>query len=98
MVNAKDELNKILNRIHKTINDVDYYKIRYGKDWWDNEDITYRKITDLDFRYDNGFGGQELHGLIVFKDGTWLERYEYDGAESWVYKSTPTEAEVKEYC
>ena len=28
---------------------------------------------------------------IVFKDNTWIERHEYDGAEWWEYKETPKE-------
>lgn len=41
--------------------------------------------------YDNGYGGQELFGTIVFKDGTWLERGEYDGSEWWEHRKLPTE-------
>ncbi|RVU70031.1 hypothetical protein EJK17_09890 [Lactobacillus xujianguonis] len=38
--------------------------------------------------YDSGYGGQGLASdLIVFlKDGCWLERHEYDGAEWWELK------------
>ena len=42
-----------------------------------------------EINYDNGYGGQRLFGIVWFNDGSWLERYEYDGAEKWVYKSTP---------
>ena len=28
--------------------------------------------------------------VIVFEDGTWLERGEYDGSEWWEYKQKPT--------
>ena len=41
------------------------------------------------YHYDSGFGGQELFGYVVFIDGTWLEREEYDGSERWVHKETP---------
>lgn len=41
--------------------------------------------------YDNGYGSQELFGTIVFKDGTWLERGEYDGSEWWEHHKLPTE-------
>lgn len=41
--------------------------------------------------YDNGYGGQELFGTIVFKDNTWLERGEYDGSEWWERHKLPTE-------
>ena len=44
-----------------------------------------------DFEYDNGFGGQEVKCILVavLRDGSWLERDEYDGAEDWVHKKLP---------
>lgn len=41
-------------------------------------------------QYDDGYGGQELFGDVVFKDGTWLSRGEYDGSEWWHYNIKPT--------
>ena len=46
-------------------------------------------LPELDFNYDNGYGGQELYGYIWYTDGTWSERGEYDGSEWWEYKKTP---------
>ena len=46
-------------------------------------------LKKLDFRYDSGFGGQELFGTVWFQDGSWLERGEYDGSEWWAFKETP---------
>lgn len=46
-------------------------------------------LSSLDFEYDSGYGGQELHGLIWYQDGTWSERGEYDGSEWWDYKARP---------
>jgi hypothetical protein len=41
--------------------------------------------------YDAGYGSQEvaMDLVIVFKDGSWLERQEYDGSEWWAYKRCP---------
>lgn len=39
--------------------------------------------------YDSGYGGQQLDGVIWYRDGTWSERAEYDGAEWWEYKRMP---------
>lgn len=41
--------------------------------------------------YDNGFGGSQvaLDLVMVFKDGSWLERGEYDGSEWWQLKKVP---------
>lgn len=41
--------------------------------------------------YDEGYGSQELFGIIVFKDGSWMDRYEYDGSEHWVHNKCPEE-------
>ena len=46
-------------------------------------------IQKLNFEYDSGYGSQHVFGIIWYKDGTWSERGEYDGAEWWEYKSCP---------
>lgn len=40
-------------------------------------------LNSISFRYDNGYGIQELDGIIWFTDGTWSTRGEYDGSEWW---------------
>ena len=46
-------------------------------------------LEQLDFLYNNGFGGQELFGTIWYEDGTWSDRVEYDGAEWWEHRQGP---------
>jgi hypothetical protein len=46
-------------------------------------------LNKLDFEYDDGYGTQELHGLVWLQDGTWLSRHEYDGSEYWVHNQLP---------
>lgn len=46
-------------------------------------------LSNMDFEYDSGYGGQELFGTIWYKDGTWSERGEYDGSEWWRYQKCP---------
>ena len=46
-------------------------------------------LTDLDFEYDSGYGGQRLFGTIWYEDGTWSERGEYDGSEWWEHHECP---------
>jgi hypothetical protein len=46
-------------------------------------------LNKLDVEYDNGFGGQELFGIIWFEDGTFGSRGEYDGSEWWRYTKCP---------
>lgn len=57
-------------------------------DGWDNEQwLSF--LEGLNFNYDDGYGSQELFGVVWFKDGTWLERNEYDGSEWWKHKVAP---------
>lgn len=46
-------------------------------------------LSEIDFEYDDGYGGQELFGTIWYTDGTWSERGEYDGSEWWEYRLRP---------
>ena len=46
-------------------------------------------LIELNVEYNSGYGGQELYGNVWFKDGTWLERGEYDGSEWWEHKVCP---------
>ena len=43
----------------------------------------------LEFDYDDGYGGQQLDGIIWYNDGTWSSRGEYDGSEWWMYHEIP---------
>ena len=87
------------------VKSIKFAKITYDDSWWD-EDFSKRAILrstrteedELQFlynlsqiNYDSGYGGQELFGIIVFKDCTWLERHEYDGSEWWERKELPLE-------
>ena len=97
-MNAKDELLEDLLNKPK----VKCAKILTGNEW--DEDEEKRQIplkvnhteedwhtflNNLNFTYDNGFGSQELFGILWFEDGSWLERYEYDGSEYWTHKTCP---------
>ncbi len=55
---------------------------------WSDEDMYYFLVA-LDFEYNNGYGMQELFGNVWMKNGTWLEREEYDGSECWKHKVCP---------
>ena len=89
---AKDELLITLTKINKTLDDIDYLAIKLNS--IEVTDIS--QFDRLDTRYYNSYGGQEVFGIVVFKDSSWLERGEYDGAEWWEYKKTPTKEEVEQ--
>ena len=46
-------------------------------------------MKNLDRYYNNGYGGQELFGIIYCEDGVWFERGEYDGSEWWNINKYP---------
>jgi hypothetical protein len=106
-MNVYNELKLKLEKFGKAPIDVSYgriclkenferkifdYKFKDSKEFID---ILY-KLKNKKYSYDNGFGIQELYGFVIFNDGSWLERQEYDGSEWWVYKKTPTKKDIFE--
>ena len=104
MANAKEELLGHLER-NKSIIKCATIKRNAGY-WDDNNTYTQKEpillkegytpaeyeefLAKLDFKYDSGYGMQELDGTVwLMKEGTWLERGEYDGSEWWVYRVCP---------
>jgi len=93
MENAKQEFETIVrDKIVKCA--IIYYTpwdqkttISLSLDWSANDYLEF--LSKLDFSYDDGYGSQELFGNIWFTDGTWAERYEYDGSEYWEIKQCP---------
>ena len=100
-MNALYELEHKLQAIKKTFEDISWAVVALGDP--DGESTQERCILERgckeceEFKdrletieYDSGYGVQYLYGVVVFNDGTWLERGEYDGAEWWQYKKTPS--------
>ena len=87
------------------INNVSFAKVQYShyddnliiaelhSNRTENDEIKFLETLDS-INYDDGYGIQELFGNIVFKDGTWLERREYDGSEWWAHCKLPTEEDL----
>lgn len=91
IVNLKDETIEKIHKLNKIEADVDYVATLDGS-------LTFDEFKEMaDFEYNSGFGAEEirLDLSIVFKDGTWLGRFEYDGAEEWVYHSLPKKKKKK---
>ena len=89
MINAKEE---ILDHIEDK--DVEFIRIAYRKGYYESPLFIDGSLEDsikfLDFSYDSGFGRQELFGFVLYSDGTWSDREEYDGSEWWVHRVPPT--------
>jgi len=81
------ETVQVMEHIDKKPSDIS----RIGS--YDGEyECTWDEFKELaDFHYDSGFGGVEVATdlIILFRDGTWLERDEYDGSEWWVHRVPP---------
>jgi hypothetical protein len=101
MINAKKELVKELDNIAKRYSvSVKCALVTYESHYKESHSYSSLPIgfeldeflsflEELDFDYNNGHGGQHLHGTVWFDDGSWMERGEYDGSEWWEYKTTP---------
>lgn len=95
MINAKDELLSKLQQIGKDVSDITAIVVRTGVPFseasmW----VMYNPTLDwvrenLDFTYNPGYGVQEVFGLVIFYDATWLSRGVYDGKEWWQYHKLP---------
>lgn len=92
-MNAKQELLAHIEKIERRKNNSVKFVSIVFEESWGNEILIKGTLEEvlpkLDFDYNNGYGSQELDGTIWFSDGTWSERYEYDGSEWWVYKLCP---------
>ena len=86
MINAKEELME-----HIADREVELVRIRTGgyNNYHNIEGSLDQVLPQLDFEYDQGYGGQYLFGYIWYADGTWSERGEYDGSEWWEHKEKP---------
>ena len=84
-----ETLESIKRSGHTADDDVDWVGSRDGKYaiGWGNFSIIAEATN-----YDNGFGEYEiaLDLVVMFRDGSWLERDEYGGSEWWAFKVTPT--------
>ena len=89
-INAKTEFNEFLEEIGKSKFDIEGAWFQKRTYYYEGntiqeilgKDVDYF-INKLNFTYDRGYGGQELYGQILFKDGTVAIRGEYDGSEWW---------------
>ena len=86
MENLLEETKEKLAVCHKTPKDVLWVGSSDG-----SEAITWEEFEKMaDFDYDDGYGAAEIRmDLVVVGKDWWLERYEYDGSEWWVYKEQP---------
>lgn len=100
MQNLKKETLRKMSSNH-TIHDIAWAKVIYMPSLVDeptenilkvnhSEDELKDFINSLDFNYDDGYGMQEVYGIIMFNDDFWLERIEYDGSERWGLKKKPS--------
>ena len=88
MTNLLKETEHVLKIYKKKPSDIDWIGSKDGKyaiDWERFKNLA----ASID--YDAGFGAQEIARdlVVVFKDGDWLVRDEYDGAETWELQSLP---------
>lgn len=107
-MNALEELINVCKKCWKSLDDIAYWWVGWEYDDnicifnSDSIEIMKKFLQDNYSCYDDWYWWQELFGEVVFKDRTWLERWEYDWSEWWEYKKCPErrlskdEARIKE--
>ncbi|MCK4522057.1 MAG: hypothetical protein KAU20_05770 [Nanoarchaeota archaeon] len=89
-MNLLIETLQILEKNGKTEKDVKWI----GNNNFHINFLTFKKFANED--YDNGYGRVEVtQSLVVVGDDWWLERYTYDGAEQWTFKTYPNKQRMK---
>lgn len=91
-MNAKEEFIKHIGSrsvLCAQIQSGDDYSVVYNLTTGFDEEDWNKFLSDIDFEYDCGYGGQNLFGTIWYADGTWSDRGEYDGSEWWNYNQCP---------
>ena len=91
MINAKDELLKIVDK-----DDILAASVIY-KDGAELKKVTLSVggnvdefLAQLDFQYENKSDGwQNLHGNVWLRNGTWLDRAEGNASEWWEHRVCP---------
>lgn len=90
--NLLDETTMALKKECLTWDDVRFVRT-------ENNQFTIEEAQKMmDFEYNSGYGSAEVDlSLKVVGDDWWLERYEYDGAECWNFKTMPTRISYSPY-
>ena len=88
MTNLLEETKECIAEAGKTPEDIKFIgstNSGYSCTWQE-----YVVLADVD--YDDGFGGQEVATdlKVIFTDGTYMERGEYDGSEWWIFNKPQT--------
>lgn len=99
-MNAKEELQEILKPYTERGLDLVCAEITHQSDWGEDTSKIILKLghtkeqaqafyNQLNFKYNNGYGTQELYGTVWLTYGVWLSRWEYDGSEGWEVNKCP---------
>jgi len=91
MINLWEETLNVLIKNNKSWDDVLYISNTKKNEFllFEIPKNEFEEIAKT-INYDNGFGGNEISMyLAIVGENWWLERYEYDGSERWIYKEKP---------
>ena len=90
MENLKQETLEIMSKYGKGIDDIAFV---CGDDYIIPTELFWKRA---DTEYEPSFGIVDVATdlKVVFCDGSWLGRYNYDCSEWWEYKKTPSENDM----
>ena len=72
----------LLLTIENNISNIEAYQIKFnGKELKGTDTDELLSFIDIDYAATYGYSG--LEGIILLKDGAWVERVKYDGIDFW---------------
>lgn len=95
LVNLYKETIQNLLTQNKKISDIVFISTMIdGVEYELSSDDFFELAKGID--YDNGYGSVEINlRLKIVGDNWWLERYDFDGSEHWVFKTIPKRPDKK---
>jgi len=94
-INLLHETLEELNLIGKTPNDIAWIGSNNGNYVCTWEEFKQLADREYEINYDStgdAVPNVAIDLVIVFKDGSWLERWYEDGFEGWKYRKTPVKS------
>ena len=96
-INLLQETTQAISKTGHSLEDIKYIFIKKDDDTvsdvlikdYSSSSVSEEELKNLDFDYDYDYGKHYVYGFVAFRDGSYLQRADYDGYEWWKYHRCP---------